>query len=302
MAMRNVTATNGKRSKDTRTQWLDQALEGKPPEIKARVLEIILKMGIDPENEFFVIFVALGQLQVLIEDSPNEWKHLFEKFQEELGEWATTNVETLAHLTHKAETMERLASISERLGDTLNGLATVCKGLIEQLQASNLLLTKSIGQLTDSNKDSQNLLNQLLLEQRKQQGQLLALANRVEATHSLVSHLPVKLLQNNRPLNSPNPLNSLSHPRTLAEWLEKIKSDILTWKGSFFWVVVFYFFISSLGFFYATMTYMQDRKLLHSTAIQTQWLLEKANRRDCQEGIKKRNSPECQKYFPKNKR
>lgn len=296
MAMRNVTAANGKSSRDARTKWLDKALEGRPPEIKARVLEIILKMGIDPENEFFVIFVALGQLQVLIEDSPNEWRHLFEKFQGELGEWATTNVETLAHLTHRAETVERLASISQRLGDTLNGLATVCKGLIEQLQASNLSLTKSIAQLSDSNSNYQNLLNQLLLEQMKQQGQLLALANRVEATHSLVNSLAIRVSQNNRPLNS------LSHPQTLAEWREKIKTDLLTWKGSVFWLVVFYFFTSSLGFFYATMTYMQDRRLLLDTATRTQWLLEKANRRDCLDGIKKRNSPECQKYFPKNKR
>jgi hypothetical protein len=121
-------------------------------------------------NEFFVIFVALGQLQVLIEDSPSEWKDLFEEFREELGEWATTNVETLSHLTHKTQTMERLAQSSERLGDTLNGLAQVCKGLIEQLQASNLLLTKSIGQLTDSNTNLTSLVNQTrqeLFEEKK---------------------------------------------------------------------------------------------------------------------------------------
>ncbi|NJQ96522.1 MAG: hypothetical protein HC784_00130 [Hydrococcus sp. CSU_1_8] len=40
-----------------------------------------------------------------------------------------------------------------------------------------------------------------------------------------------------------------------------------------------------------------ERELLRETAIQTQWLLEKANRRDCLEGIKKRNSPECKQFF-----
>ena len=74
-----IMKNNGQGSRNSRTQWLDKALEGKPPEIKARVLEIILKMGIDPENEFFVIFVALGQLQVLIEDSPECQKFLKEK-------------------------------------------------------------------------------------------------------------------------------------------------------------------------------------------------------------------------------
>ena len=286
--MKNVSHPNGLGSRDSRTQWLDKALEGKSPEIKARVLEIILKMGIDPENEFFVIFVALGQLQVLIEDSPSEWKHLFEGFQEELGEWATTNVETLSYLTHKTLTMERLAQSSERLGDTLTGLAGVCKGLIEQLQASNLLLTKSIGQLSDSNGDLKNLVTQLLLEQKRQREQLLALATSVEATHRLVSSLPACLSQNNRLVSR------ASRPRTLTEWLEKIKSVLSTWKGSLFWLLVFYFFISSLFFFGAAVTYLRDRQVLFDMARQTQWLLEKANRRDCLEGIKKPNSPECQ--------
>ena len=287
---------NGQGSRHSRTQWLDKALEGKPPEIKARVLEIILKMGIDPENEFFVIFVALGQLQVLIEDSPSEWKHLFEGFQEELGEWATTNVETLSHLTHKTLTMERLAQSSERLGDTLNGLAGVCKGLIEQLQASNLLLTKSIGQLTDSNGDLKNLVTQLLLEQKRQREQLLALATSVEATNRLVSSLPACLSQNNRLVSR------VSHRMTLAEWLEKIKSDLSTWKGSLFWLLVFYFFISSLFFFGAAVTYLRDRLVLFEMAQKTQWLLEKANRRDCLDKIKKPDSPECQKFLKDNKR
>ena len=287
---------NGQGSRDSRTQWLDKALEGKPPEIKARVLEIILKMGIDPENEFFVIFVALGQLQVLIEDSPSEWKHLFEGFQEELGEWATTNVETLSHLTHKTLTMERLAQSSERLGDTLTGLAGVCKGLIEQLQASNLLLTKSIGQLSDSNGDLKNLVTQLLLEQKRQREQLLALATSVEATNRLVSSLPEKLSPYNRLVSR------VSHRMTLAEWLEKIKSALSTWKGSLFWLLVFYFFISSLFFFGAAVTYLRDRQVLFETAQKTQWLLEKANRRDCLDGIKKLDSPECQKFLKDNKR
>ncbi|MCU0533575.1 MAG: hypothetical protein MUD14_06735 [Hydrococcus sp. Prado102] len=55
MPTRKLSPNNGRGTRDARTQWLDKALEGKPSEIKARVLEIILKMGIDPENEFFVI-------------------------------------------------------------------------------------------------------------------------------------------------------------------------------------------------------------------------------------------------------
>jgi hypothetical protein len=291
MPTRKLSPNNGRGTSDARTQWLDKALEGKPSEIKARVLEIILKMGIDPENEFFVIFVALGQLQVLIEDSPSQWKDLFEDFREELGEWATTNVETLSHLTHKTQTMERLAQSSERLGDTLNGLAQVCKGLIEQLQASNLLLTKSIGQLTDSNTNLTSLVNQTRQELFEEKKVLSYLAANVETTNSLVSSLPVLLNQNK--IQS----NSASRPQTFVEWFQRLKREVFTWEGRFLWTAVVSMVMLSTGFFGAMKIYGGERELLRETAIQTQWLLEKANCRDCLEGIKKRNSPECKQFF-----
>ncbi len=155
-----IMKNNGQGSRHSRTQWLDKALEGKPPEIKARVLEIILKMGIDPENEFLVIFVALGQLQVLIEDSPSEWKHLFEGFQEELGEWATTNVETLSHLTHKTLAMERLAQSGreargylKRIGRSLQGTDRAVASLesfIDQINRSVNRLQRGLEELSHS--------------------------------------------------------------------------------------------------------------------------------------------------------
>jgi hypothetical protein len=296
MPTRSGSQSNGKRSSDTKTQWLDKALEGKPPEIKTRVLEIILKMGIDPENEFFVIFVALGQLQVLIEDSPSQWKDLFEEFREELGEWATTNVETLSHLTHKTQTMERLAQSSERLGDTLNGLAQVCNGLIAQLQESNLLLTKSTSQLTDSNTNLTNLVNQTRQELFEYKKVLSYLAANVEATNSSLNSLPV-LLSQNMSLSS-----SQSRPQTFVEWFQRIKREVSTWEGKFLWTTVVSMVMLSAGFWGATRMMVVDRKLLLDTAIQTQWLLEKANRRDCLDGIKKPNSPECKQFFKENKR
>ena len=296
MPTRSGSQSNGRRSSDAKTQWLDKALEGKPSEIKARVLEIILKMGIDPENEFFVIFVALGQLQVLIEDSPSQWKDLFEEFREELGEWATTNVETLSHLTHKTQTMERLAQSSERLGDTLNGLAQVCNGLIAQLQESNLLLTKSTSQLTDSNTNLTNLVNQTRQELFEYKKVLSYLAANVEATNSSLNSLPV-LLSQNMSLSS-----SQSRPQTFVEWFQKIKREVSTWEGKFLWTTVVSMVMLSAGFWGATRMMVVDRKLLLDTAIQTQWLLEKANRRDCLDGIKKPNSPECKQFFKENKR
>lgn len=304
MPTRKTSANNGRVSKDPRLKWLDKALSGKSPEIKARVLELILSMNIDPENEFFVIFVALGQLQVLIEDSPLSWQHLFENFQKELGEWATTNVETLSHLADKTEMISRLAQSSERLGDILNGLVQVCNGLIAQLQESNLLLTKSIAQLTDSNTNSLSLAHQTRQEVLESKQLLLPLIRNVEALNSQVSNLSVRLsyLKNQSPSQnlerSQNLYQSYSQPRSFAEWKEKIQRDLLTWEGSAFWGAVCAFFFWSIVFCGATIFYLQDRRILLETGTKMQWLLEKANRRDCREGILKPDSPECQKYFP----
>ena len=117
--------------------WLDKALEGQPAEVKARVLEIALKFGVDVEDPFFLIFVALGQLQVLIETSPQDWQTLFTSFESELHQWTQTNLQTLDVLANKAETTETLARTSQELTSILTELVKVAHGLITHLQASN---------------------------------------------------------------------------------------------------------------------------------------------------------------------
>lgn len=75
-----MASSNGK----TAIDLLDRVLLGKPDETKAKVLELLLRLGISPEDELFLVMIALGQLQVLVEDTPNDWQALFVKFQEEL--------------------------------------------------------------------------------------------------------------------------------------------------------------------------------------------------------------------------
>ncbi len=71
------------------------ALQGESPEHINRVLSLIIKFDIDPDEEFFLIIAAIGHLKVLVEDAPKEWQHLFELFSGELDQWAATNVEHL---------------------------------------------------------------------------------------------------------------------------------------------------------------------------------------------------------------
>ena len=82
--------TNGKTN--GKYDVLDQVLSEQEPEKKARVLEIILKYNIDPRDEFFIIFVALGHLQILMEESPQNWGNLFQSFEGELNQWIAIGI------------------------------------------------------------------------------------------------------------------------------------------------------------------------------------------------------------------
>lgn len=124
------------------TKNLQMALQGESPEHINRVLSLIIKFDIDPDEEFFLIIAAIGHLKVLVEDAPKEWQHLFELFSGELDQWAATNVEHLRLLAQKTETIEKLAQGCERLGNTLELLQLVSQELTSQLKTSLSLSTE----------------------------------------------------------------------------------------------------------------------------------------------------------------
>jgi hypothetical protein len=123
---------NGNHAQDL----LDRVLAGRPDDVKARVLELVVRLGIDPRDELFLIMIALGQLQVLIEDSPNDWQTLFHTFQEELTQWTETHLQTLETLASKAETEDRLATTCNELVNSLTRLTSTCSELMIRLNAS----------------------------------------------------------------------------------------------------------------------------------------------------------------------
>jgi hypothetical protein len=124
-----MTASNGKIASDL----LDRVLLGKPDETKARVLELVLRLGISPEDELFLVMIALGQLQVLVEEAPRDWQTLFVEFQEELAQWSDINLETLNSLIRKAEHEQTLAEASSRLVTNLIDLTAFSKELLTRL-------------------------------------------------------------------------------------------------------------------------------------------------------------------------
>lgn len=121
--------TNGRKTQDL----LDRVLQGKPDDTKARVYELVLRLGINPDDELFLVMLALGQLQVLVEDAPTDWQILFTDFQGELAEWSEINLETLNSLIRKAEHEETLALTSQRLVNSLIDLTAFSTELMKRL-------------------------------------------------------------------------------------------------------------------------------------------------------------------------
>jgi len=235
-----MTRLNGQSDK---TQWLDKALEGSPPETKARVLEIILKYKIDPDNEFFMIFVALGSLQILIEQSPQDWQVLFENFQEELNAWTSTNLTTLEALLRNANTIESFALTSKELVTSLKTLTKVSTALMESFQTSNQKWM-----------DSQNRLESL-------------------------NHNMDLILTENQTFQQ-----QLTHQISALKSQNQTSTSTWNWGKWMPWAGVFLLLIT--GFFI-----LQGQQKNNARTLQ--WLLEKANRRDCLEKVLPATHPLC---------
>ena len=63
---------------------LDQVLEGKSSEFQAKVLKWAYKAGVREDDLLFLVMVGIGQLEVILEESPKELKLLFEQWSENL--------------------------------------------------------------------------------------------------------------------------------------------------------------------------------------------------------------------------
>lgn len=239
---------------EEKTQWLDKALQGQPDDVRARVLEIILKYGIDPENEFFMIFVAIGQLQVLIEESPQDWQELFSSFKAELNQWTTTHLQTLEKLAQEAETTATLAQTSKELGSILTTLVQSCNMLMQRLQTSEMSLTGSIKAVERSTTGASASLEELRTLVRRQQ-------ERLESNQQMMNRK-----------------------------LERIQSEGAASAAKVPWVIAV-IALGAVGFL--GWGQYQQRQLINQMAEESQWQLQNIIRVACATGAKPKDAPEC---------
>ena len=64
--------------------FLNRLLEGKDADFQRRVLAITVEYGLSTNDPLFLVMLATGQLQVLLEDKPNELDNLFKRWSESI--------------------------------------------------------------------------------------------------------------------------------------------------------------------------------------------------------------------------
>jgi hypothetical protein len=126
----------------------------------------VLRAGISPHDEFFIVLIALNHLLLLIEDAPRDWQMLFIDFQEELTQWSSLHMETLDSLVRKAENERMLAEVSSRLVSSLIDLTTFSKELMTRLDklpppSSESKLISQIQEHSDQLRNITHILHQI---------------------------------------------------------------------------------------------------------------------------------------------
>lgn len=128
-------ASNGKTD-----DILALAFQDFTPDQKRRALELAIRLGIKPDDEFWLLFIAVGGLQALIFDlqnlvseAPDQWQDLFFSFQGELSEWSDTNLQILDSLILKAKNEDALAKSLQQLVVALSNLTQFSQSLTTEL-------------------------------------------------------------------------------------------------------------------------------------------------------------------------
>ncbi len=125
---------------------LDQVLEGESPEQRARVLRLVVELGINPEEEFFAIALALKHLQLIILEGPEYWKREYSDFLNELDSRVETGKQMLLAHTNNIEAISILANDVKEVRQSLMTLQTSTTSLDKQLSQVTLLLDNTINQ------------------------------------------------------------------------------------------------------------------------------------------------------------
>ena len=229
----------------SRMVLLDQALAGQSAEVKARVQDILLRYDIDVENEFFLIFTAIGHLLAIVEESPENWRALFDEFERELEEWATQNLRTLEAINRQSDNTQRMSLCFQELAKSTINLSKETKASLTRLEKLNSLLSGLTAKLDQTESLSQSLLS------------------RFNQTDHRIERLERRV--------------------TLTSGCSLVLLALLLLGGGWAYRQI------ALEQEFTQVLQVGERK-------KTRWLLEKATRAECLNGIKPPSDPQCQQF------
>jgi hypothetical protein len=107
-------------SKEQAPRWLDIVLKGKSASVKAKVMDLVAKMAIDPDDEFFIIILAMGYFLDLLDKYPTQWHQFFREFQGDLVKWEEDFHASLSQTSLNTETI--ILEMEERLKESVEAL------------------------------------------------------------------------------------------------------------------------------------------------------------------------------------
>ena len=259
---------------------LDQALEGATAEEKARVRGVLLRFGIDTDHEFYVIFVAIGQLLVLVEEAPENWRSLFDDVHQELKQWSRENFKSLESIKQHAMTSAELIAVLRRLLDSMQRSQSWSQETAQGLSNLRLKLSSidsGLSDLASSSRDSHQKLGQIeaiLGVSKVQLDKLMKQSNQSEDSLSLIVSQLSQFSENDS-------------RRRIREWILSCSLAVLGLVA-----------ISQSFNNRAMRQQLADQEQrLRGQQETVDWIFRKANRAECVYGIKPPDDPQCRQYF-----
>ena len=104
---------------------LAKSLQNESAEHRAKVMEFVLDWNINPNEEFFLIFAAIGHLKVLIAQAPEDIRQLFKSVLQELVAQALESTTVVL----PADVLKKLDYASEQSGYATVKLQRIEKAL-----------------------------------------------------------------------------------------------------------------------------------------------------------------------------
>lgn len=173
---------------------LATVLADRTPEERARVLDLVRKMGVSEEDELWLICLAIGQLQILIQDGPQQWQSSFDKasqqwetikldFTQYLESWATRNTQIISQIKAQNDQMIALTASMQQLKE---GSGKNFQVLTRSLSSS----TTALQQLNEISINSDKHLSRLLeLHQEQQLAQNKAFQHQADISQQILNQI-----------------------------------------------------------------------------------------------------------------